>query len=129
MTGAAPPARRQDEVPQGPVMPALGKLPGVIQALPDAASTAQEDAQVELDRVLSVMEQSEEVAQELPVVPVGAAPLLALGDEMDATEEGRLTAQKRLMLLDDAPLSIKKSKVGADRLPELVMSMTRSSGQ
>ena len=48
---------------------------------------------------------------------------------MDATEEGRLTAQKRLMLIDDVPLSIKKSKVGADRLPELVMFMTRSSGQ
>ena len=60
MTGAAPPVRRQDRVPQGPVMPALGNLPGVIQALPDVASTAQEDAQGELDRVLSVMEESEE---------------------------------------------------------------------
>ena len=75
------------------------------------------------------MQESEEVAQELPAVQAGAAPLLALGDGMDATDEGRLTAQKRLRLLDDVPLSTKKSKVGADRLPELVMFMTRSSGQ
>ena len=29
-TGTSPSARRQDEVPQGPVMPALGNLPGVV---------------------------------------------------------------------------------------------------
>ena len=35
------------------------------------------------------------------MVTAGAAPLLAVGDGMDATGEGRLTAQQRLMLLDD----------------------------
>ena len=110
-------------------MPAVGNLPGVIQALPDVASTAQEDAQGELGRVLSVEEESEEVAQVLPAVPAGPAPLLALGEGVNATEEGRLATQKRLMLLDDVPLSVKKSKVGADQIPQLVMFMTRSCGR
>ena len=36
-------------------------------------------------------------------------------------------AQKRLILVDAVPLSIKKSQVGTDRFPELVMFMTRNT--
>ena len=36
-------------------------------------------------------------------------------------------AQKRLILVDVVPLSIKKSQVGTDGFPELVMFMTRNT--
>ena len=55
------------------------------------------------------------------------APSLALRNEADYSEEGRLAAEKRLTLLDDVPLTIKRSKVGADQRPQLVMFMVQGA--
>ena len=65
MTGAASPVRTQEDVPQGPALPAPGSLPDGVHALQDVASSSSVVAQRELDQVRSAMEESEEMIPEL----------------------------------------------------------------
>jgi hypothetical protein len=58
-------------------------------------------------------------------IPEPQPPVLALMDE--TPEAGRLSAQKRGMLLDDVPQSIKKSKVGVTQLLHLVMFLAQGN--
>ena len=128
MTGAPPPARRQPAA-AAPVLPPLQNLPSANRALQDVLN-AEQEKETGQDRLLK------DVAQQDPKEVAVAQVPLALPEPLQATlavmneapDDGRLSAQKRGILLDDMPQSMKKSKVGAAQFPYLVTFMIQGNG-
>jgi hypothetical protein len=110
-------------------------MPVAVRAFQEPAPSGQEQVrQDEVDDLLA------EIMAEPDVVPQADPPRhvpqqvrdqqpLAIEDVTHTLEEQRQLAQKRGMLLDDVPHTIKKSKVGADQLPDLVMFLVQGAPQ
>jgi hypothetical protein len=128
MTGAPPPARRQPAA-AAPVLPPLQNLPSAVRVLQNVPN-AEQEKEKEQERLLNDFVQQDPteaaVAQVPLALPEPRQATLALMDE--SPDDGRLSAQKRGMLLDDVPQSMKKSKVGAAQFPYLVMFMIQGNG-
>ena len=114
MTGAPPPARRQPAA-AAPVLPPLQNLPSANRALQDVLN-AEQEKETGQDRLLK------DVAQQDPKEVAVAQVPLALPEPLQATlavmneapDDGRLSAQKRGILLDDnyAPVDEEKQSGG-----------------
>ena len=117
MTGAPPPTRRQP-VAAAPVLPPLQNLPSAVRVLQNVPN-AEQEKEKEQERLLNDFVQqdpTEAVLAQVPLaLPEPRQATLAVMDE--SPDEGRLSAQKRGMLLDDVPQTMKKSTVGACNSP------------
>ena len=119
MTGAPPPAIRQPAA-VAPVLPPWQNLPSAVRTLRNVPN-AEKGKEMELEKLLNNVAQKDPTEAAVAQVPLALPePLRAISAMMaDAPVDGRFSAQRRWMMLDDMPQSVKKSKVGAAQLPYL----------